>query len=247
MSVVVRGGHNVYGVPLGLLMLESRFPRIPGDAGNASTWPFPVLYRVVTGASPGRVVRQLRLDQLLEPFALAAEELEKAGVGLITTNCGFLSLFQAELQSHVRVPVLTSSLLQVPWLARLLPTGKRVGVLTIEAASLTSGHLRAAGIGPDTPIGVVGMEEVGGYFNEAILGDADTLDVERCRREHEEATRLLLERHPDVGAIVLECTNMPPYADTIRRLSRLPVYDLTTLVRWAVSGKQAAGYPEHWP
>ena len=53
---IARGGKTLYGAPLGILMLEANFPRIPGDMGNGTTWPFPVLYRVVSGASPEKVV-----------------------------------------------------------------------------------------------------------------------------------------------------------------------------------------------
>lgn len=230
------GGKNVYGIPLGILMLQTRFPRIPGDVGNASTWPFPVMYKVVTDASPDAVVRKLSDAEWLEPFVEAAQELEQAGVDLITTGCGFLVLFQEQLQRRLRVPLLTSSLLQVPWVASLLPPERRIGILTVEARSLTERHLRAAGITAPGKLTIVGMEEVGGYFTNQLLDDRPELDVARCRDEHVKAAQLLLQRDPDIGAIVLECTNMPPYADAIRATTGLPVYDLTTLVRWAVMG-----------
>ena len=83
-----QGGKKVYGAAIGIIMLESQFPRIHGDAGHAATWPFPVLYKVVTDASPDRVVRQ-RAECLLEPFLDAARDLVKSGVDGITTNCGF--------------------------------------------------------------------------------------------------------------------------------------------------------------
>src|SRR5690606_260702 len=133
---------------------------------------------------------------LLEPFAQAALELQEAGVRLITTNCGYLILYQQELQRRLRVPLLTSSLLQVRWVASLLPPGRSVGILTIEKASLTPAHLRAAGIAPDLPVTIVGLEEAGGYFTRQILGDQPELDVERCAQEHEQAARMLLERDP---------------------------------------------------
>ena len=231
-SEAVSGGKNLYGLPLGVLMLQSRFPRIPGDVGNASTWPFPVLYRVVEGASPGRVVRSLSDGSLLQAFVAGARELERAGTSLVTTNCGFLLLFQRQIQEQLDVPFVSSSLLQVPWLEAHLPAGRRVGVLTIERSSLTGRHLAAAGLAEDVP--VVGMEEVGGYFVEAILGDGEELDVPRARAEHLAAAELLVARHPEVGAIVLECTNMPPYAAAIRNATGLPVHDLTTLVGWLV-------------
>jgi Asp/Glu/hydantoin racemase len=231
-SEVFAGGKNIYGIPLGILMLQSSFPRIPGDVGNASSWPFPVVYRVVEGATPDKVVRSLKDGELLNRFLEAACDLERAGTALITTNCGFLVLFQRQIQDALGVPFISSSLLQVPWLQSFLPKGKRVGVLTIERSSLTPDHLRAAALPSDIPI--VGMEEVGGYFVDAILGTSDRLDVPRARAEHESAARLLVERNPEVGAIVLECTNMPPYARAIREATGLPVHDLTTLVAWAV-------------
>ena len=237
MGGIARGGRNVYGVPVGVLMTESRFPRIVGDAGNALTWPFPVLYRVVPGAGPGRVVREGSERELLEPFCSAAVELERAGVELITTMCGFLVLFQEQIASRVGVPFLSSSLLQVPWIASLLPPSRRVGVLTIERASLTAEHLAAAGIRPEHGAAIVGMEEAGDHFRSAILGDELSLDVDVARAEHERAARLLVERHPDVGAVVLECTNMPPYAGAVQDATGLHVYDVTTLVTWGAAGR----------
>src|SRR5258706_16019125 len=136
---MAEGGKRVYGASLGILMLEARFPRIPGDMGNALTWPFPVLYRVVRGASPERVVLR-GAEGLLPDFLEAATDLVNLGAEAITTNCGFLSLFQRELAAHVRVPVATSALLQVPWVQATLPPRRRVGVITVSAGSLTPRH-----------------------------------------------------------------------------------------------------------
>src|SRR5215468_10034064 len=133
---IAHGGKALYGARLGILMLEARFPRIPGDMGNADTWPFPVLYKVVKGASPQRVVRE-RADGLLDGFLEGAKELTDLGSDGITTNCGFLSLYQNDIARHVGVPVATSSLMQAPFIERVLPPGKRVGILTISAEALT--------------------------------------------------------------------------------------------------------------
>jgi hypothetical protein len=114
---VARGGKAIYRAPLGILMLEARFPRIHGDMGNASTWPFPVLYRVVSGASPEKVVLNGAAG-LLPDFIEAAKDLVRLGAEAITTNCGFLSLFQREIAAAVGVPVATSSLMQVSWVQR---------------------------------------------------------------------------------------------------------------------------------
>jgi Asp/Glu/hydantoin racemase len=232
-SVIARGGKAIYGAPLGILMLDARFPRIPGDMGNAQTWPFPVLYRVVKGATPERVV----LDQaagLLTPFLDAAAELVSQGAQAITTNCGFLSLFQSELAAHVRVPVATSALLQVPWVQAMLPPGQRVGIITVSAASLTPRHLEAAGVPLDTP--VVGTETGREFFRVLIRGESQDMDVDLAQADILEAGQELVARHPEVGAVVLECTNMPPYACALRAALGRPIFDIYTMITWFHSG-----------
>ncbi len=229
---IARGGKAVYGARLGILMLEARFPRIPGDMGNAGTWPFPVLYRVVKGASPDRVVRR-RAEGLGEAFAEAAAELVAWGADGITSNCGFLSLFQAEVAARAKVPVAISSLMQVPLVAGLLPPNKRVGIITIDADALTDDHLRAAGVPTDTP--VVGTEG-GTELTRVILGNQLELDPVAAERDMLAAGEQLLADHDDIGAIVLECTNMPPYAAALGAATGLPVFDITSFIRWFHAG-----------
>ena len=236
----VRGGFNQYGFTVGILMLDTRFPRIAGDMGNATTFPFPVRYHRVAGASPERVVLG-GADGLLPAFVESARALEREGVGAITTNCGFLVKFQRELAAAVSVPVFTSSLLLVPLVQRMLPPGRRVGVLTVNAATLTREHLEGAGIGPEVPLAVAGMEGEK-EFTRVLLGDELELDVDLAREEHVRVARRLLIEHPDVGALVLECTNMPPYAADIQRATGLPVFDVLSLVH-LVHDALAAGLP----
>jgi Asp/Glu/hydantoin racemase len=236
----VRGGFNQYGFTVGILMLDTKFPRIAGDMGNAATFPFPVRYHRVTGASPERVVRG-GADGLLPAFVEGALALEREGVGAITTNCGFLVKFQRELAEAVKVPVFTSSLLLVPLVHRMLPPGRRVGVLTVNSATLAPEHLEGAGIGPDVPLAIAGMEGEK-EFTRVLLGDEMELDPELCREEHVRVARRLVGEHPDIGAIVLECTNMPPYAAEIQRATGLPVFDVLSLVHLAHDAL-AAGQP----
>ena len=228
---VIRGGKAVYGASVGLLLLESRFPRIPGDGGNAATWPFPMLYRVVGGATPDKVVRAR--GAIVDDFVDAARELVAMGADGITTNCGFLVLHQDRLAQACGVPVAASSLLQVPWVERLLPPGRRVGVVTVEAKSLTPRHLECAGARPDTP---VEGTEGGAEFTRVLLGDEMELDVDRAREDVIAAARRLVENNRDVGAIVAECTNMPPYAADMSRATGLPVYDFHSFVCWFQAG-----------
>lgn len=235
----VQGGKAIYGASVGILMLEAQFPRIPGDMGNALTWPFPVLYKVVRDASPARVVRQ-GARGLLPAFIDAARELVADGADGITTNCGFLSLFQAELAEAVQVPVATSSLMQVAMVNALLPRDKVAGILTISASSLTPEHLRAANVPPDTPIG---STEGGHEFTRAILGNERDLDVALAEQDNVDAARALITAHPQIGALVLECTNMLPYAVAIRAATGLPTFSMGSFVTWFQSGLTPPRYP----
>jgi Asp/Glu/hydantoin racemase len=230
---VARGGKSIYGAPLGILMLEARFPRILGDMGNGETWPFPVLFRVVRGASPEKVVLN-GAKGLLEDFVAAARDLVDLGAEAITTNCGFLTLFQAELAAAVKVPVATSSLLQVPWVQAMLPPGRRVGVVTVSKGSLTPAHLDAAGVPRDIP--VEGTEDGQEFFRVLIKAEKNDMDVALAEQDILDAGRRLVARHPDVGAIVLECTNMPPYAAALREEVGLPVYDIYSMITWFHAG-----------
>ncbi len=230
---IARGGKAIYGAPLGILMLEARFPRIPGDMGNAGTWPFPVLYHVVRGATPARVVLE-RARGLLPAFLDGAAQLVALGAEAITTNCGFLALFQEQLAAHVRVPVATSALMQVPWVQATLPPGQRVGVVTISAATLTPAHLAAAGVPTDTPI--AGTDAAGEFFRVLIGAEKDDLDIDLAERDVLAAGHALVARHPEVGAIVLECTNMAPYAAAMQAALGRPVYDIYALTAWFHAG-----------
>jgi hypothetical protein len=236
------GGKTVYGACVGILMLETRFPRIPGDIGHAATWPFPVLYKVVRGATAERVTTATANDRstgLLDAFLAAGAELVLDGADGITTSCGFLSIYQRELAAHCHVPVAASALMQIPFVERLLPPRKRVGVLTFSAALLGPDHLAAAGAAPDTP--VVGAER-GREFWRVIAGGEMTLDISAARRDILAAGDELVAEHPEVGAVVLECTNMVPFARALRQRLQMPVYDIYSLVTWFHAGLSPRGF-----
>ena len=230
--MLVSGGKSIYGARIGILMLEAQFPRIPGDMGNAETWPFPVLYKIVRGATPDRVVRK-NAEGTLDRFIAAAEELVSDGADAITTNCGFLSIFQKELSAAVRVPVLTSSLMQVSTVNMLLPDSKKAGILTISKSTLSDAHLRAANVPSDTPIGTT---EDGVEFSRVILNDELELNIELARLDNINAALKMKTDHPGLGAIILECTNMSPYAEAIQEAIDLPVFSIVNFVEWLHAG-----------
>ena len=238
--MIATGGKTVYGATIGILMLETRFPRIPGDMGNALTWPFPVMWKTVRGASPDRVVRR-QAEGLLDAFIEAGREMVRDGADGITTTCGFLSLMQPELAQALGVPVATSSLMQAPMIQALLPPGRRVGVLTISKESLTPEHLSRAGVAADTP---VWGTEGGTEFSRVILNDEARLDVEAARADLVAAARDFQAAHADLGAILLECTNMMPYAADVRRVTGLPVFSIRSFVCWFQSSLAPTRFPD---
>ena len=204
-------------------MLDTRFPRVPGDVGNPSSFAIPVRHRVVAGASPQRVVREGD-PSLLQPFVDAAKQLVHEGARAITTSCGFLVQFQATMQAALPVPVWTSSLLKLPDLTA-------PGVITVDALSLGSAHLRAAGV--DATVPVVGLAQ-DCHQQRALLDDMPTIDAASATADVVDAAQRLVARWPSVREIVLECTNMPPYAKAVARATRRPVHHIISFLheRW---------------
>lgn len=213
---------------LGVLMLKTAFPRLPGDVGNPATWSCKTLHKVVEPASVASVVKSGPLPlPLVVAFIEAGLALVAEGATLITTSCGFLVTAQRALQEALPVPVVTSSLLQVADVQATLPPGRRCGVLTFDARRLGAPHLTAAGAPADTP--VVGLE-AGGELYRVISGDHPILDERAAEADVLAAGRALQAACPDLGAVVLECTNLPPYRAALADALGLPVHDLVTLL-----------------
>jgi hypothetical protein len=234
----VAGGRTVYGLALGVVMLDTHFPRLPGDVGNAETWEFPVAYRVVRGAAPARLARPEPDPALLEPFVEAVRQLEADGVRAVITSCGFLAAYQRELAAAATVPVFSSPLLQVPLAASVIRPDRRIGILTASDA-LTERHYRGAGWSAEDIAVVQAAPAPDSHFVRTFVGDAPSAEPAVLRGEVAELTERLFREHPDVGAIVLECANFPPFGEVVRRVAKaaaglpIPVFDLYTLGRLA--------------
>jgi hypothetical protein len=190
---------------------------------------------VVRGARVEEVVHA-RNDAWLAPFSRAIDALADAGCTGVVTTCGFLVRWQAALAHSSRIPVLTSSLLQLGLVQATLRAGSRVGVVTYSARDLDAETLHAAGAPVDTPIAGVPED---GYFATTIRHGATVLDRDRMQEDTVSAAVRLVDAHPDVGAIVLECANMPPYRDAVRIATGRPVFDAAMLITWFHAGLAA--------
>lgn len=208
-------------------MLDTVFPRVVGDIGNPETFDFPVRYMVVKGSFPRRVI--YRPDRgLLELFIRAAKRLEEEGARMISTSCGFLAIFQKQIAEAVNVPFVSSSLLQVPLVHSLLPPGKKVGIFTAEASRLTGEHLAGAGA-ENVPVVIHGMEGEE-EFKRVFIGNSPEADMSGLKQEVYRVAGRFVRPGADVGAIVLECTNLPPFEPLIREATGLPVFHLNGLI-----------------
>lgn len=208
-------------------MLDSSFPRIVGDVGNPETWDFPVEYAIVPGATPTAIVHE-DPTPFLAAFVDKGRELVAQGCTGIATTCGFLALVRSELAQALNVPVAASALEQSAQIVATLPASQSLGILTISKSALTPAHLAAASVSSSAV--VHGME--GTSFADTILGDKPELDVPRARTEMVEAARILMEDAPQTGAILLECTNMVPYACAIAQETGRPVYSIYSYLTW---------------
>jgi hypothetical protein len=209
--------------PLGILMLDTRFPRIVGDIGNAASFDFPVIFRRMEGIGPAdAVAAQPDRPRVLAALKANAEALAAAGAVGISTSCGFLALYQDDLAAVSPVPVATSALLLIKQFA-----DRRVGVITASARNLTPAHFAAVGAPADTPF--VGLPE-NSSFARTFIGNGPTLDREQVEREVVAAGRELAASHPGIDTVVLECTNLPPYKPALKAALGLPVYDVLDLL-----------------
>jgi len=223
---------------LGILQLDTRFERLSGDAGHAATWPFEMVIRILRGLTPDAVMRDTGdSDAVLNIILDAVQALADDGADLITTTCGFLVVKQNEVSARCPVPFISSSLLQIPWLQAMLPASKTIGVLASNARALSDAHWRGAGLaaGAEQRLHVAGFDAQS-HFIRIMRGQDTQADLPRLQEEVLGVAQQLVQQHPDVGAIVSECANLPRYAALIREQTGRAVFDLRTLVLWQASG-----------
>ncbi len=235
-------GQDVSGFPLGVIVMDDYIPYPPGTPGNARTFDHPVLYSVVRGADMENLIYNPK-PELAARFLEAGRQLVRQGVRAVTGNCGFMIFFQDQLAAELPVPVFMSSLLQLPWIAAALRPGQRIGVLTASGQSLTPRHLEIATRGIPVDIAVRGLEH-GPAFKAAIHDQVGTLDFDAIEAEVVAAAMDIVRTEGDIGAILFECTDLPPYAHAVQQATGLPVFDITTLISFAMAAVERRPFGE---
>lgn len=213
---------------LGVIMLDTQFPRILGDAGNPESFPFEVRVSVMPEISSPEVVRQgCATPEVTARVIEAARELERNGARAIISTCGFLITEQADVAQSVNVPVMLSALSMVP-LIGAVTGGRPVGVLTASADSLGEAAISAVGCEADA-LRIAGMEhlpEFAGTFLTPKADQPNVFDRDRIEEEVCSVAQELVKRTPQIGAVLLECGNLPPYTRAISRACQRPVFSI---------------------
>ncbi|MCM1234011.1 MAG: aspartate/glutamate racemase family protein [Ruminococcus flavefaciens] len=212
-------------VPAGLLQLE----QMPGNSTNPASYPFPVKLVEVKGANVETVIIHPSQTLLADMIALSKDLIEQEDIRAITTSCGFNAIFQEALSAALPVPVFTSALLQIPFVQQIIGKDRTVAVITANKKALSEQHLRACGITEQMNVQVFGLDEAK-EWNKIFDQPDQPFDMEAVSKEIEATAIAAVRSNPKIGAIVLECTDLPPYAARIRQAVNLPVFDFSSMM-----------------
>lgn len=229
MKYYVRPGQVSYGEAIGILLLENYAPFIPGDTANATTYGYPVRFRRVPGLSVERIFNH---DvSMYDAVKAAAMELKKEGVRAITGDCGFMALFQQQLAQELGIPVFLSSLLQLPFMSLIVGPNSPLGVVTANKTALIPEVFTWAGVSEDlrNRLVVRGLED-DQHFVDAVFAENGMLDSDVVEAAVVQRVVAMQQDYPDIGAILLECSMLPPYGAAVSEATGLPVFDYVTMI-----------------
>ena len=223
---------SIAGHAIGIVVLETWYPLLPGNVANATTFDFPVRYKILREATVERI---LGADPaLLEMIIQAGHEFEQEGVRAMVGACGYFANYQREVAAALDIPVFLSSLLQVPMVYRSLKPGQQVGLLVADAGAVNPNMFAACGITSEIPVAYLGMEDQPEFRN--ILDYGAQFNYDRFEAEVVGRAQELVAANPNVGAIVLECSDLPPFAHSVQQAVKLPVFDFISMINWIYHG-----------
>ena len=246
-TIRARPNRRAYGMGLGIILLDDVYPGFPGDVRNASGYPFPIQYEIARDVDIHKLVVEEDKSPCLEPVRRAAQHLEEMGCRAIAAECGYFAYFQREIAASVRVPVFMSSLLQVPFAQQLIGPDRVVGILMAEECYLSEHHLRSVGIAAGSNYVVGGALDAGRCveFNHLWTGgkrsDPPAAEYAKAEAEFLGAAVDFVRQHPDMGALVLECTGFPPFARALQREIEMPGVQLGHAARLCLLGGRPSG------
>ncbi len=239
--IVARKKHRSYGMGLGIILLDDVYPAFPGDVRNASGYPFPIQYEIACDVDIHRLVVEADKTPCLQPLLNAAKNLEQMGCKAIVGECGYFAYFQREVAASVNIPVFMSSLLQVPMAQQIIAPGQVVGILMANSNYLTDQHLTSVGIQLNSNYVIGGAmnelrcQEFDHLWTNGLRTDPPSANYDKAEAEFIEVATQFFNQHPDMGAMVLECTGFPPFARALQQIIDIPVFSWGTLLDYAYS------------
>ena len=216
-------------IPRGLVQLE----KLAGNSTNPETFEFPVKYSRVKGANIHTILEN-PCQEVLQSMITEARKMEEQGIEAITTSCGFNSIFQRELADSINIPVFTSSLMQIPLVQNMLKKQQVVGVITAKKSALSEQHLANAGVNKQMPIQIQGLETCA-EWNKIFSSPDEDIDISTVENDIVSRACSMMELS-DIGAFVLECTDLPPFSNAVRKATGRPVFDFVTLTNFVYQG-----------
>lgn len=215
------------GFPVGIICIKLDYPKVPGNVVNAHTFSFPVVYEVLDF----EIERLFQGDPSLEQLVLdAAKKLARSGVKSIVGACGYFAHFQQTVANAVDVPVYMSSLCQLPMIRMGCGTDGEIGIMCANGENLNKKILTQIGETEDLLI-VSDVSKLDSFG--AIRWGEGILDNVALSADLANLAKQMVDDNPNMKAVLLECSDLPPYAYDIQRACGLPVYDFVTLIEWA--------------
>ncbi len=241
VTIQMRRGQNIAGYPIGIVYIEDVFyPMVPGNIVNGYTFPFPVRLKAVEGLDCQNLFDAA--DGVYEMVLETCKKLEKEGVRAISGACGFFGNYQAKIAEELSVPVALSSLVQLPWIATLLKKDQTIGVLTAQKDSFTDQLLDSCGVCTELKKRLL-VKDLGHEDQFSCIPEGrGVFDNGLVQQEVVGKAMEILKEAPNTGAILLECSDMPPYAYAVQAATGVPVFDFTTLIRWLHSAVAQTPY-----
>ena len=219
---------------IGIIMLNTDFPRPVGDIGNLNSYRYPAQIFKLSKANVSNVVCSQLAEELIAEVIGAAQSLKAAGANIITTSCGFLAPLQGQVQREIGLPFLASSLCLLPFLRQAFGSHCPIGVLTFDSRVLSADHFNGH---YDDKIAIAGIEN-GRELHQVIKLGSTELNAQRAEQDVIEAAQQLMQQQP--SCLLLECTNLSPYKEKLRQHFQLPVFDLVDAIHW-LAGAQYRG------
>ena len=227
-EIIMPQGQAIAGCAMGILVIDIWYPLLPGNVANASTYDFPVIYKILKGASVEQILSgdPVLLDMVIQ----GGKELIQQGARAITGACGSFAYYQKAAAAELNVPTFLSSMLQVPLIAQSLKPEQKIGIIAASEEALTQKVFDECDITDPSRLVITGARVLPEFQN--LLKCTGRFNSHKLEREVVGLAQQLVDDHPDIGAILIQCSDLPPYAWAIQNTVKLPVFDMTTLIGW---------------